>query len=91
MQFKDIVGQEQVKQRLIKSVKEGRIPHAQLLTGPEGTGKLMYKRVSAAAVGSFWSSIRVTLPLELVAPFTGFINYSSIELFLTFIVINFKI
>ncbi len=40
MQFKDIVGQEQVKQRLIKSVKEGRMPHAQLFTGPEGTGKL---------------------------------------------------
>ena len=40
MLFKDIVGQEQVKQRLIKSVKEGRMPHAQLFTGPEGTGKL---------------------------------------------------
>jgi len=40
MLFKDIVGQEQVKQRLIKSVKEGRIPHAQLFIGPEGTGKL---------------------------------------------------
>jgi len=40
MQFKDIVGQEQAKQRLIKSVKEGRMPHAQLFTGPEGTGKL---------------------------------------------------
>jgi len=40
MQFKDIVGQDQAKQRLIKSVKEGRIPHAQLFTGPEGTGKL---------------------------------------------------
>lgn len=40
MLFKDIVGQEQVKQRLIKSVKEGRIPHAQLFTGAEGSGKL---------------------------------------------------
>ena len=40
MLFKDIVGQEQVKQRLIKSVREGRIPHAQLFIGPEGTGKL---------------------------------------------------
>lgn len=40
MLFKDIIGQEQVKQRLIKSAKEGRIPHAQLFTGPEGTGKL---------------------------------------------------
>lgn len=40
MLFKDIVGQEQVKQRLVKSAKEGRIPHAQLFTGQEGTGKL---------------------------------------------------
>lgn len=40
MLFKDIVGQEQVKQKLIKSAKEGRIPHAQLFTGQEGTGKL---------------------------------------------------
>ncbi|HCT29431.1 MAG TPA: DNA polymerase III subunit delta [Bacteroidales bacterium] len=40
MLFKDIVGQEQVKQKLIKSVKEGRIPHAQLFTGQDGTGKL---------------------------------------------------
>lgn len=40
MQFKDIVGQQEVKQRLIKSVKDDRIPHAQLFVGLEGTGKL---------------------------------------------------
>jgi DNA polymerase-3 subunit delta' len=40
MQFKDIVGQESVKQRLIKSAKESRIAHAQLFVGHEGTGKL---------------------------------------------------
>ncbi len=40
MQFKDIVGQHEVKQRLIKSVKDDRIPHAQLFVGLEGTGKL---------------------------------------------------
>ena len=40
MQFKDIVGQKEVKVKLIKSVKEGRIAHAQLLAGYEGTGKL---------------------------------------------------
>ena len=40
MQFKDIVGQDPVKLKLIKSVSEGRIAHAQLFTGPEGTGKL---------------------------------------------------
>lgn len=40
MQFRDIIGQESVKQRLRLSVQEGRIPHAQILVGPEGVGKL---------------------------------------------------
>ncbi len=40
MYFKDIVGQSGVKERLIKSAREGFIPHAQLLCGPEGVGKL---------------------------------------------------
>ncbi len=40
MYFKDIIGQEEAKQKFILEVKEGRIPHAQLLCGPEGTGKL---------------------------------------------------
>ena len=40
MQFKDIIGQQAVKERLIQSVREGRVPHAQLLTGPVGVGKL---------------------------------------------------
>lgn len=40
MQFKDIVGQSGVKQRLISSADKGLIPHAQLFCGPEGVGKL---------------------------------------------------
>ena len=40
MQFSTIIGQEAVKTRLINSVKENRISHAQLFFGPEGTGKL---------------------------------------------------
>ncbi len=40
MFFKEVIGQEEIKQRLIHSVKEQRISHAQLFTGPEGTGKL---------------------------------------------------
>jgi DNA polymerase-3 subunit delta' len=40
MQFKEVVGQDHVKRRLVKSVLDGRIPHAQLFTGAEGTGKL---------------------------------------------------
>jgi DNA polymerase-3 subunit delta' len=38
--FREIIGQEAVKQQLRQSVREGRIPHAQLLTGISGIGKL---------------------------------------------------
>lgn len=40
MRFRDIIGQEPVKQQLRLSVQQNRIPHAQLLSGPEGVGKL---------------------------------------------------
>lgn len=40
MFFKDIIGQEDVKEQLISSVKKGIIPHARLFCGPEGVGKL---------------------------------------------------
>jgi len=40
MQFKDIVGQDAIKQRLVTSVKENRVSHAQLFLGPEGSGSL---------------------------------------------------
>lgn len=40
MQFSEILGQEHLKAHLTKSVEFGRIPHAQLFVGPEGSGKL---------------------------------------------------
>lgn len=40
MFFKNVIGQEATKKRLIKSVSEARISHAQLFAGPEGSGKL---------------------------------------------------
>jgi DNA polymerase-3 subunit delta' len=40
MFFRDIYGQETVKQSFIKSVKENRISHALLISGSPGTGKL---------------------------------------------------
>lgn len=40
MQFKDIVGQDEVKNHLIQTVKDDRISHAQLFLGPEGSGSL---------------------------------------------------
>jgi len=40
MQFKHIVGQDAIKHRLITSVKENRVSHAQLFLGPGGSGSL---------------------------------------------------
>ncbi|MCF8345764.1 MAG: DNA polymerase III subunit delta [Bacteroidales bacterium] len=40
MQFSEVHGQKMVKQRLIRSVRDNRVSHAQLFFGPEGTGKL---------------------------------------------------
>jgi DNA polymerase-3 subunit delta' len=37
--FRDIIGQNDVKEQLINSAKKGIIPHAQLFCGQEGVGK----------------------------------------------------
>ncbi len=39
MRFCEIIGQEGAKNQLRQAVREGRIPHAQLFTGPSGVGK----------------------------------------------------
>lgn len=40
MQFSEILGQDYIKNHLTKSADSGRIPHAQLFVGPEGSGTL---------------------------------------------------
>lgn len=40
MKFSEIIGHEQLKQRLRHTVAENRVSHAQLFLGPEGSGKL---------------------------------------------------
>jgi len=40
MQFKDVIGQRPTKDLLIQLAKEQRVPHAMLLVGPPGNGKL---------------------------------------------------
>jgi len=57
MQFKEIFGQEGVKQQLVQTAKDGRISHAQLFLGPEGSGALCL----AIAYSQFINCLR---PLE---------------------------
>lgn len=40
MQFKDIIGQSPIIQRMTESVSNNRVSHSQMLLGPEGSGKL---------------------------------------------------
>lgn len=40
MQFSEIIGQQHIKQHLAKTIENGRIPHAQLFTGLNGSGLL---------------------------------------------------
>ena len=40
MLFREIIGQEKIKKRLIQTVKDNRVSHAQLFLGNNGIGKL---------------------------------------------------
>ena len=40
MLFKKIVGQKPVKEKLLNMLQDGRVPHALMFTGPEGSGNL---------------------------------------------------
>ncbi len=40
MQFKDIIGQVELKKRLVQAVESGRVSHAQLFAGQTGCGSL---------------------------------------------------
>ena len=40
MRFEEVIGQDEVKARLLQMVSEDRLPHAIMLCGPQGVGKL---------------------------------------------------
>jgi len=40
MLFNEIIGQKEIKEKLLRLVRNDRTPHALMLFGPEGTGKL---------------------------------------------------
>ncbi len=48
--FSDLVGQNHITQTLSNALKNGRLPHALLFTGPRGTGKTSSARILAKAL-----------------------------------------
>lgn len=49
MKFSDVIGQEEAKRQMLQLVAEHRVPHAMLLCGPLGCGKMAL----AVAMASF--------------------------------------
>ncbi|HWB39171.1 MAG TPA: DNA polymerase III subunit gamma/tau, partial [Candidatus Saccharimonadales bacterium] len=48
--LKDVVGQEHITKTLEQALKQGRISHAYLFTGPRGVGKTSVARILAHAI-----------------------------------------
>lgn len=48
--FRDMVGQQHIIQTLQNAIREGRISHAYLFSGPRGTGKTSAAKIMAKAV-----------------------------------------
>ena len=58
--FEQVIGQREVQERLMQMVNENRLPHAIMLCGPQGAGKLalaigLAKRLLATKVESMFS------------------------------------
>lgn len=73
MQFKDVIGQREVKQKLVEMVQSNRLSHALLFLGKEGSGALplalafaeyvsLLPRVSDQSASLFGEPVEVKLP-----------------------------
>jgi len=47
VRFKDIIGQEEAKSRVLDAIKSGRLAHALMLVGPAGVGQLAFANAIA--------------------------------------------
>lgn len=50
MSFPEVLGNEEAKEALARWIRDGRIPHAILLVGPDGIGKFLLAQAVARAV-----------------------------------------
>lgn len=50
MVFSDFIGQEKIVNSLVKDIKEGKVSHAYMFEGPEGSGKATLAKIFAKAL-----------------------------------------
>ena len=64
MQFKDVIGQSEVKQHLVEMVQHNRLSHALLFLGKEGSGALPLAIAFAQYVSSLPAQNESSIPPE---------------------------
>ena len=64
--FADVVGQEHITQTLERSIKNNKISHAYLFSGPRGVGKTSVARILAYAINNFKYSDDDTNYLDII-------------------------
>ena len=64
MTFDEVIGQNEVRERLLQMTSEGRLPHAIMLCGPEGVGK----KALAVAFACYLLRYRPDCPDNPVSP-----------------------
>ena len=50
MLFRDIIGQEDIKQHMQKALREGKISHAYIINGEKESGKMMLAKTFSQAL-----------------------------------------
>jgi len=63
--FAELIGQSQVTDPLRTALRNDRVNHAYLFSGPRGCGKTTSARILARVPGDRWEVVQFTLPPEL--------------------------
>lgn len=62
----DIIGQKHITQTLAAAIKQGKLSHAYLFTGPRGTGKTSIARILARTINNIQPENEATNYLDIV-------------------------
>lgn len=90
MQFSEVIGQQEARDRLLRLAADGRVPHAMMFTGPKGSGKMALALAFACyLLGERMGDLPSTVPLASVANAEAMLaKWQHPDLYFTFPVIR---